>query len=59
VIPFEKLKDKIVQDLKQKHFKEKVAKDLEMMRRKANIKVIDGSVAGIISKKDSNVSSKK
>jgi parvulin-like peptidyl-prolyl isomerase len=41
VIPFEKLKDKIIQTLKQQKFKMKIEKDLNAMRKKADIKILD------------------
>ena len=53
-IPLEKVKDKIVQDLKQKHFKDKVAKDLEIMRKKADIKIVDKILSGIAPKKSAS-----
>jgi parvulin-like peptidyl-prolyl isomerase len=49
-IPFDKLKDKIIQDLKQKKFKEKVEKDLEALRKQAEIKVLDKDVKGLVQK---------
>jgi parvulin-like peptidyl-prolyl isomerase len=45
VIPFEKLKDKIIQTLKQQKFKMKIEKDLKAMRKKANIEILDKSIS--------------
>ena len=45
VIPFEKLKDKIIQTLKQKKFKEKIDKDLNAMRKKADVKILDKTLS--------------
>jgi parvulin-like peptidyl-prolyl isomerase len=58
IIPFEKLKDKIVNDLKQKKFKEKIAKDLEAMRKKADIKILDKNIAGLLENKKDKKTSK-
>ncbi len=47
VIPFEKLKDKIIQTLKQQKFKAKIDKDLKAMRKKANIEILDKSISQV------------
>ena len=49
-IPFDKIKDKIINDLKQKKFKEKVDQNLEALRKKAEIKVLDKDIKGLVQK---------
>ncbi|WP_456433568.1 peptidylprolyl isomerase [Nitratifractor sp.] len=44
IIPFEQAKPKIIQILKQKHFSEKIKKELDQMKKKAKIEYEDPSL---------------